>query len=141
MNAAQKWDMLSSQFDTHGNNELFHGAADNIYTAWPVILSYIKKNTNIRKNNPRALDYGCGTGMFCKELASLGFKAFGIDISSKMIAIAKKHSKDKTKYYMGNFDDVDKISKKAGKFDVMASIMAFQFVPDIEKCARKLADS
>src|SRR3989338_1212257 len=111
MNTIQKWDALSNEFDTY-KKELFYGAADNIYTAWPVILNYIKHNFRGHKGNSLALDYGCCTGMFCKELSSLGFETYGIDASQKMISIAKKHLSNKIRLSVGDFSDALQISGK-----------------------------
>ena len=132
------WDRLSDEFDTYKEN-IFHGAADNIYTLWPILLSYIKKN--IKGSSLRALDFGCGTGMFCRELKILGFDTYGLDISPKMIDIAKAHLGKEIKFSVGDYKTALKISKKSGKFDLITSIMVSQFVPDIQKCLNNLYNS
>lgn len=111
---AKEWDNLSEEFDTY-KKDLFSGAADNIYTIWPVMLDFINKNVLHKKikNNLRALDYGCGTGMFCNKLKSLGFDVVGIDISPKMISIARKHSK--IRFFIGDYKQALSLSKKDGK--------------------------
>ncbi len=134
---AQVWDELSEVFNTHKEN-MYQGAVDNIYTVWPVILGYAKKN--FKKNKLYALDYGCGTGMFCKELKCLGFETYGTDISQKMIAVAKEHLKGKIEFFVGGPEIVLKLSEHM-KFNLITSIMVFQFVKDIKKCIKTISNS
>jgi len=140
MKTFEDWDELSEEFNTY-KEKIFQGAADNIYTVWPIILHYINLNFRENKNNLRALDYGCGTGMFCKELKSLKSDVYGIDISQKMIKIAKKHLGKEIKFLVGDSSKLPQIAKKEGKFNLITSIMVFQFISDIEKCVRHLSDS
>lgn len=137
---AQEWNQLSQEFNTY-KKDLFSGAADNIYTIWPVLLDFINKNILQKKikNNLRALDYGCGTGMFCSKLKSLGFDIVGIDISPKMISVAKKHNK--IRFFIGDYEQTSALSKKEGKFDLITAVMVLQFVPDIKECAKNFSDS
>lgn len=136
MNAQKIWNSLSEEFNSYKKN-LFFGAADNIYTVWPLILDYIKKN--IKGNSLLALDYGCGTGMFCRELRSCGFNAVGIDLSANMIKIAKKYN-NKNPYFVGDYKTVFRLSRDFGKFNLISAIMVFQFVPDIKDCIKRLSD-
>ena len=41
--------------------------------------------------NGRALDVGCGSGIYARELALLGFHVDGIDVSKKMLELAKAY--------------------------------------------------
>ncbi len=136
-NPAKIWNELSEEFNTY-KRELFYGAADNIHTAWPVILDYVKKN--LGGNFLRALDFGCGTGMFCRELKSAGFDVAGIDISEKMTGIARKHNKN-IDFFAGDAKKTAEISGKDGKFSLITSIMTLQFVEDVEECISLFSDS
>ena len=136
-NPAKIWNELSEEFNTY-KKELFYGAADNIHIAWPAILGYVKKN--ISGNPLRTLDFGCGTGMFCRELKSAGFDVAGIDISGKMIEMAKKHNKN-IDFFAGDAKKTDEISGKNGKLNLITSIMTLQFVENIEECIKSFSDS
>ncbi len=59
-----------------------------------------------RYNVKTILDVGCGTGEHIQRLENLGFKCDGLDISQKMIDIAKKKTKNARFYRadMKNFD-------------------------------------
>ena len=133
----KSWNRLSDEFDTYKEN-IFPGAADNIYTLWPIFLPYIKKN--IKGSSLRALDFGCGTGMFCSELKTAGFNTCGLDISPKMISIAKYHLGKEINFSAGDYKSALKLSKKSGKFDLITAIMVLQFVSDINKCAKYFYD-
>ena len=55
------------------------------------LLNWLNKN-GISVNFGRALDFGCGVGRLSNPLASLFSQVFGVDISSKMIELAKSYS-------------------------------------------------
>ena len=69
----------------------------------------------------RILDVGCGSGYISLELARSGYHVTGIDISSKVIDVAKKTLESNPfkdgfgslKYHVSSFDEFD------GKFDVV----------------------
>lgn len=132
------WNQLSDEFNTYKEN-IFPGAADNIYTLWPLFLDYIKKN--IKGSPLNALDFGCGTGMFCNELKILGFETCGLDISPKMISIAKAHLGKEINFSAGDYKSALKLSKKSAKFDLITAIMVLQFVSDLDECAKYFYDS
>lgn len=122
------WDDVAEKFNTF-KEDVYHGAIDNVETVWPIILDFIK-NTISNSHGLKALDFGCGTGMFCRELKSLGFESFGIDVSSEMIKIGKKHLSKDIKLYVGDTDFAKKIAQNEGKFDLITSIMVLQFITD-----------
>lgn len=72
------------------------GAYDNAEKAdTPVNLRVIEKTKRFLKRNDSVLDFGCGTGLIANELASNVKAIHAIDISSKMVEIAKKNSDDR----------------------------------------------
>jgi SAM-dependent methyltransferase len=88
--------------------------------AWDVIgektaSPYIKHKTclevfnlfcNKLPKNASVLDFGCGPGLpFTKELIKMGFKVTAIDISDKMIRIAKKNVPE-AKYIRVSMTDI-----------------------------------
>jgi 2-polyprenyl-3-methyl-5-hydroxy-6-metoxy-1,4-benzoquinol methylase len=116
------WDRLSETFNIHKKEKISPSAADNILIAWPVIIEEIGKNPKALK----ILDFGCGTGGLCKRLDESGYEATGIDPSERMIKIAKAHS-PKIRFIAGGKEGL--INER---FDVITSIMVFQFIDDIE---------
>jgi 2-polyprenyl-3-methyl-5-hydroxy-6-metoxy-1,4-benzoquinol methylase len=120
------WDQLADKFDTY-KKEVWNGAADNIDAVWPIVIDYLKQHFPNPKGK-EALEFGCGTGMFCLELHNLGFDVSGIDISAEMIKIAKSHISSEIKLLAGDTKDAKPTAEKEGLFDVITAIMAFQFV-------------
>ncbi len=88
------------------------------------ISQLIKKllpNTNA---DIRVLDIACGTGRHVMELAQLGYKVDGSDISKEMINVAIRECKKKKlniKFYNESFQTCGKIE---GKYDVILSIFS-----------------
>jgi SAM-dependent methyltransferase len=80
------------------------------------------------------LDLGCGYGRNCKEFIKLGAKAaVGIDISSKMLEVAKAESADeKIEYLRLNMNNIGILSDKFS-FDFVYSSLAFHYIEDFDK--------
>ncbi len=79
MNKSEKfWDRISKYYDK--------GAKDKAYKK---TLEITKKHL---KSSDIVLDYACATGLFSIELAGNVKEIHGIDISSKMIDIAKEET-------------------------------------------------
>jgi 2-polyprenyl-3-methyl-5-hydroxy-6-metoxy-1,4-benzoquinol methylase len=57
-------------------------------------LSSLKLFSSYLKSGARVLDVGCGGGRDSKFLNECGFQVLGIDVSRKMIFLAKKYSRD-----------------------------------------------
>ncbi|MBK5723027.1 class I SAM-dependent methyltransferase [Dysgonomonas sp. Marseille-P4677] len=77
--AAKFWDRLSKQFDKQG--KLFY----------PAPVENAKKYL---KDSDTVLDFGCATGTVTNEIAKHVTKVVGIDISSKMIEMAKDRANE-----------------------------------------------
>ncbi len=61
----------------------------------------------------RVIDVGCGSGAFTEVLSRRGFQASGLDISSKLIALAKRKF-PAIDFYEG---DAERLPFDAGRFD------------------------
>lgn len=131
------WDDVADKFNTY-KKDVWLGAADNIATLWPVILDFIKKEIPTTKGL-RALEFGCGTGMFCNELFKLGFNTTGIDLSPKMIKIAKENLNRKINVLAGDTKTAKDIALMDGKFNLITAQMVLQFIT--EKELHDIADS
>src|SRR3989344_625722 len=114
----KEWDDLSQYYSTFkAGHKIKAGAADNILIAWPVFIDFIRKYIpNI--NSKSALDFGCGSGSFCVQLDSMGFKTTGIDFSNEMIQIAKANVLKGINFYVGDSDTVASLAPEIGKFDL-----------------------
>ena len=77
------------------------------------------------------LDLGCGFGDHCRAFVEKGaVKVTGIDISAKMLEVARQENSDPSITYlnmpMEDLDDLD------GTYDVVISSLAFHYVEDFK---------
>lgn len=83
------------------------------------------------KDGDKILDIGCGTGVFAKSVHQKGGRYYGIDISHKMIAEAKKES-----ISHGKFSELDILKMQprgdftSESFDGVTFILSLQDIPD-----------
>lgn len=75
------------------------------------------------------LDLGCGFGEHCKGFVENGAKkVIGIDISEKMLEIAKQENADSKITYINM--PMENIFELTEKFDIIISSLAFHYVED-----------
>lgn len=72
-------------FDAHAPNYMNNGFTKNTRTEVDFVIDELKLATG-----SKILDVGCGTGRHSIELAKRGYQITGVDISSGMLAEAKK---------------------------------------------------
>lgn len=80
----------------------------------------------------RVLDVGCGSGYFAREMARLGARVVGVDISPRMLEHARRAEAEEPlgiTYVEGDAAEV--VARIApASFDLAASCVALQDVPD-----------
>lgn len=83
------------------------------------------------------LDLGCGYGHNCMDFVRRGaLRVVGVDISEKMLAVAKKESAhEKIEYVQMSMTDIDNIGER---FDFIYSSLAFHYVQDFDLFAKKM---
>lgn len=127
------WDKLSGTFAARGDqDEIPADAADNILIAWPPILELLEQRCPPEAS---VLDFGCGGGRLAAELGGRGYKAMGIDPSRQMIESAVEAFGASADFHHGGSNDV----VGRGPFGAITSIMALQFVDDIQDALSSLA--
>jgi predicted TPR repeat methyltransferase len=87
-----------------------------------IIIKYVHGNN--------AIDFGCGTGRSTRFLQKLGFSTIGIDISEKMIQIAKKID-PKGDYRLIKDGDFSRLTVHSS--DLVLSAFTFDNIPTKEK--------
>jgi len=91
------------------------------------------------KPGDKLLDIGCGTGNYSIVAAKVGTEVTGIDISSEMLALAKKKAeKEKVKV---NFikTDAEKMNLKANYFDKVVTASVPQVVNDLDVLVKEIS--
>lgn len=75
----------------------------------------------------RLLEIGCGTGHWSEYFAGKGYAVTGVDISERMIAVARQRN-----VAGGTFDvaDAEKLPFPDSRFDVVAAITVLEFTTD-----------
>lgn len=112
--------------------EYYHREINNESNIWhkfiekPVMINFLKGETKDKK----ILDLGCGSGFFIKELTKMGAKkVIGLDISKKLIEIAKKEN-PKIDFYVGS---ALKTPFKKNEFDVVVSSLMVHYIKNLNK--------
>lgn len=85
------------------------------------------------KKGMKVLDIGCGTGNFSLKLAKKGCKVTGIDLSDKMLHLAREKTEKENLYINYCRMNVYDLQFPAQHFDAVFSMATFEFVKDVEK--------
>lgn len=88
-------------------------------------------------NGKSVLDLGCGYGHNCIDFVQRGAESVvGIDISEKMLSVAKTESKhEKIQYVNMSMTDISQLDDK---FDLIYSSLAFHYVKDFDSFAKDM---
>ena len=91
------------------------------------------------RRGERCLDVGCGAGNLAELLAGAGAQVTGIDLSPRLIEVAKARA------FAGGYDieyrvgDAERLDVADACFDKVVSSVAMIFAPDHDAAARELA--
>jgi len=96
-----------------------------------VIGQYLPKNIGEKK----LLEVGCGTGHWSQFFSKYGFEVTGVDISERMIDIAKSKNIPNASFQVA---DSHSLSFADETFDVTATITTLEFVRDAEAVVREM---
>ena len=113
-----KWDSLVDYFKNP--NAI---SADNVEIVEPVLIKRLKKIKNLN-----IIDLGCGTGAFCKRIASFANSILGIDTSKEMIKLAKKNNSNNKITYSNK----PLLSTDISGYNVLNATFVFEFLSDDE---------
>lgn len=87
--------------------------------------------------NKRILDLGCGFGWHCQYAIENGAKSVvGVDISNKMMAVARVKTSKEIKYICGSIDGV-KFPKDS--FDVVISSLTFHYLESFDDIVKNVS--
>ena len=84
------------------------------------------------------LDAGCGEGFLARILAARGARVTGIDLSPRLIALARQHATaEGIAYHVADLSQP--LPDLAGAFDLIGSYLALNDVAEVRGFARELA--
>lgn len=88
-------------------------------------------------NNKTVLDLGCGYGEHCVQFVEEGAKrVVGIDISQKMLAIAKAQNAHQNIMYLNMpMEDIGELQER---FNIVVSSLAFHYVEDFQTLIKNI---
>lgn len=91
-------------------------------------------------HNGRALDFGCGTGRLTRALASHFATCVGVDISERMVDMAREENADVPgcEFVVGS--GVDLSAFDDASFDLVYSNLVLQHLPDTKLAERFMAE-
>ncbi len=118
-------------FDEYKKLRNVEANANNLFEI-PALTSLLP-NLQVKK----VLDLGCGFGEHCKKFVNLGAeKVVGIDISSKMLEVAKQNNCDAKITYLNS--PIEDISLLNETFDVVVSSLALHYVENFSNVANSV---
>ena len=123
------WDLISSRYAASPISD-----RSAYETKIEIIKSYLSAEDVV-------LDIGCGTGTQCGDLAGNVKQLTGIDISSKLLAIAEQRKAER------KLDNIEFIKTslyderlKANDFDVVMAFFVLHFFEDIDAVFKRIHD-
>lgn len=106
----------------------------SMFGRYMLTLNEVLKN----KNKKKILDIGCGSGRYCKKIASYGHYIRGLDVSSKMINIAKQYNKSFINKNV-SLEVIDYLNFKSNyKFDYAVLMGFFDYIDQPYRIFKKL---
>lgn len=127
------WNQLTDIFGCNWDEDAIpECAADNICIAWPSIINGIEE-VFARPSRLKALDFGCGGGLFCRKLHEMGFVVTGYDESEELIKKADVNTPKEVTVTNSSI-----LAAQNGKYDLITSLMVFQFIDNIDSTIEKI---
>ena len=102
------------------------------------LLDRIDRTPGRMTDHPRALDAGCGTGVFSRHLAASGWQVTAIDASPEMIAVARADSQNTSIEFLNQSHE--SYDSPLNSFDLILSLSTLEYVEDDEAAIQKFAN-
>ena len=120
------YDRIAVRYDTKRRSEKI---IYNEYNEMPATLSLLRKI-----KGKKILDLGCGTGIYAKILKRRGAVVSGIDISPKMIELAKQNVKG-VDFRVGTAYN---LPYKSGTFDIVVASLVVHYFTNMNRAFREI---
>ena len=120
------WDRIASKFDRLEKNDISYQI-------------FIEKARKYLKIDDTVLDFGCGTGLICNEIAENVRSIYAMDISTKMIEISKNKASERK---IQNIDfartSIFDEKFKVDSFDAIIAFNIFHLLEEPQKYFQRL---
>ncbi|MEW6500311.1 MAG: class I SAM-dependent methyltransferase [Thermodesulfobacteriota bacterium] len=129
------WNQLADLFGCRWDDaEIPACAADNVCIAWPAILTALDQGLP-DKAPLTVLDYGCGGGLFCRQLHALGHRVSGYEPAAELLRAARENVPPEVVLT----SDPAALAAHA-PFDAIVTIMVLPFIADLYGVVASLAE-
>ena len=128
--------MLNSEQIIEQNKDVYNNIAAHFSSTRAFLWRDLESLAGFVKPKDRVLDIGCGNGRLYQIFANLSISFTGIDISEKLIEIAKERY-PKCSFEVANMTELPFEGKK---FDVIFSLVAFHHLPTQETQLKALEE-
>lgn len=123
--ARKDWDLLAEHYEAFRREE----GTYNEIVEMPAMLNLIGD-----VEGKTVLDAGCGPGQYSILLAKKGAEVTGIDISERMIGLAKKNAEKalvNCRFFVGDMQDLSIF--KSSMFDLVTSSIVVGYLDDLRR--------
>lgn len=126
---------MSNIYDNKDFFEGYMAIRENPYSANDVVETPTLFKMLPEIGGKRVLDLGCGFGVSCKKIVEMGAaEVVGIDLSERMLAVAKReNSHESIEYVKADLDQLRDIVPTLGFFDVVVSSLAVHYVSNFQE--------
>jgi 2-polyprenyl-3-methyl-5-hydroxy-6-metoxy-1,4-benzoquinol methylase len=124
-------------YDDFGEHYFLNRTKNNDSTINDLIEVPSIINLTKDKKYATVLDIGCSFGFYSKHFSSLGSKVTGIDISSKMINIAKRYCDDSNITFIN--DEFENVNLDNDKFDLILGTFMLGYFNDLDLIFKKIS--
>jgi SAM-dependent methyltransferase len=85
-------------------------------------------------------DLGCGPGVMAPHIAAAGAALTGIDLSPKLIALARRHHHGSGRFHIGDVTQLKRMPElKPGSFDAVLFLLSIQDIDPLEAAVESAA--
>lgn len=140
LNQKEIWDSLSDQSGEHPLRAVISKNDLNNYYVDKTQKRLFNEIVKIKRNF-KVLDVGCGVGRWSLWLAPQGERVVGVDVSPKMIEIAKKRafsSNIKNIEFFGIENSL--IRFKDNEFDLVVGVWILKYIMDIDELKQMIEE-
>lgn len=125
--SAPVYDEIAEWYDGY----VTEGAQHSYSAYYNLLLASFTDLVGVVKGR-RVLDLACGQGIVARELARRGASVFGVDISERMLALARSYQQSEAQEVTFVLDDAQALGSLAdGAFDGVTCNMALMDIPDL----------